>query len=300
VVTIVAEVDAARGRSGATVPEQSSGSGVVLDTRGNIVTNAHVVEGAKTLSVVFADGSQASAEVVGRDTPFTDLAVVRAAQPAGKPAVFGDSDALTPGQRVVAIGSALGDFRNTVTSGIISGLHRTWRGTGATAVEDLIQTDTAINHGNSGGPLVNAAGQVIGINTSVIRQTSGGEVVEGIGFAIPSNTVRAVADQLIAKGRVARPSLGVAYQQVNPGLASLYSLPVKYGAFITSMAPGGPAATAGMKEGDIIVRIGSQAVDETHPFLNVLIKFAPGDKAKVAVNRDGRELEFEVTFAERE
>ena len=300
VVTIVAEIDAARRRSGATSPEQASGSGVVLDDRGNIVTNAHVVAGAKNLVVVYADGSQSPADLVGTDSPFSDLAVVRAKTAGGKPIPLGDSDALTPGQRVLAIGSALGDFRNTVTTGIVSGLRRSMPGENNTVIENLIQTDAAINHGNSGGPLVNMAGQVIGINTSVIRQTGAGETVEGIGFAIPSNTVRAVASQLVSKGKVSRPFLGVTHQQVTPALASFYDLPVKRGAFITTLAPAGPAAKAGLKEGDIIVRINSDPVDENHPFLNVLIKYSPNDKVKLAVNRDGRELEFEVMLTERE
>ena len=300
VVTILAETDVRQQRSGATTPEQSSGSGVVIDNRGHIVTNAHVIEGARSLTVVYADGAQEAAELVGTDRPFTDLAVIRVKNPQGSPIPLGDSDALTPGQRVIAIGSALGDFRNTITLGIISGLRRTWRGQGTQVMENLIQTDAAINHGNSGGPLVNTAGQVVGINTSVIRQTGGGQVVEGIGFAIPSNTARAVAEQLITKGKVSRPYVGVNHQQVTPALASLYGLPAKQGAFITSLAPNGPAGRAGLKEGDIIIRIGNDRVDEEHPFLSVLIRYAPGDKVKIAVNRDGRELEVEVTFTERE
>lgn len=300
VVTILAENDVRGQRSGSTTPEQSSGSGVVIDTRGHIVTNAHVIEGARSLTVVYADGAQETADLVGTDRPFSDLAVIRVKNPQGTPVPLGDSDALTPGQRVIAIGSALGDFRNTITLGIISGLRRTWRGQGSAVMENLIQTDAAINHGNSGGPLVNLAGQVVGINTSVIRQTGGGQVVEGIGFAIPSNTARAVAEQLITKGKVARPYLGVNHQQVTPALAGLYGLPAKQGAFITSLAPNGPAGRAGLREGDIIVRIGNDKVDEEHPFLSVLIRYAPGDKVKIAVNRDGRELEFEVTFTERE
>ncbi len=299
VVTIVAEIDAARRRSGATAPEQASGSGVVLDDRGNIVTNAHVVAGAKNLVVVYADGSQSPADLVGTDTPFSDLAVVRAKTPGGKPIPLGDSDALTPGQRVLAIGSALGDFRNTVTTGIVSGLRRTMPGENGTVIENLIQTDAAINHGNSGGPLVNMAGQVIGINTSVIRQTGAGETVEGIGFAIPSNTVRDVATQLVGKGKVTRPDPGVNYVQVTPALASFYDLSVKRGAFVTSLAPEGPAVKAGVKEGDIIVRVNADPVDENHPLNNILMKHTPNDRVKLTVNRDGREMEFEITLAAR-
>lgn len=300
VVTILAEIETSRRLGGVTVPEQASGSGVVLDDRGNIVTNAHVIEDARTLTVVYADGTQAEATVVGRDTPFTDLAVIRVTSPAAVKAVpLGDSDALVSGQRVVAIGSALGDFRNTVTVGVISGLRRTWHGAGDRVIEDLIQTDAAINNGNSGGPLVNTAGQVIGINTSVIRQSGSGTSVEGIGFAIPSNTVRVVAEQLVTKGKVARPYIGIDHQQITPALASFYDLPVKYGAFVNRVDPAGPAGKAGVKDGDIIIRVAGVPVDEDHPFLNILIKHTPNETVKVGVNRNGRELEFEVTLAEK-
>lgn len=298
VVTIVAAVDNPGGLGGATRPVSASGSGVVLDPRGFIVTNAHVVAGARSLDVVFADGRRQVAEIVGTDSPFTDIAVVKVSAKDLDTLPLGDSDALTPGQRVVAIGSALGDFRNTVTEGVISGLHRTWR-EGGIVLEDLIQTDAAINHGNSGGPLVNTQGQVIGINTSVIRQTQGGEAVEGIGFAIPSNTVQLVARQLIEKGRVTRPFLGVAHQQINPALASFYNLPVKYGAFVLQVTADGPAGRAGVQAGDILVRLGDDPIDDAHPFLNVLMKHAPKERVKLTVNRNGQQLELEAVLTER-
>lgn len=298
VVTIVAEVDNPGGLRGATRPVSASGSGVVIDPRGFIVTNAHVVSGARSLDVVFADGRRQAAELVGTDSPFTDIAVVKVSAKDLETLPLGDSDALTPGQRVVAIGSALGDFRNTVTEGVISGLHRTWR-EGGIVLEDLVQTDAAINHGNSGGPLVNIQGQVIGINTSVIRQTQGGEAVEGIGFAIPSNTVQLVARQLIEKGKVTRPFLGVAHQQINPALASFYKLPVKYGAFILQVTADGPAGKAGVQAGDILVRLGDDPIDDAHPFLNVLMKHAPKERVKLTVNRNGQQLELEAVLTER-
>ena len=298
VVTIVTEIDG-RGRiRGATSPELAAGSGVVVDSRGYIVTNAHVVEGARTLTVVFADGRRQEARLVGDDRPFTDLAVIQVNETVTDLAPLGDSDALTAGQRVVAIGSALGDFRNTITQGVISGLRRSWPGS-KQVMEDLIQTDAAINHGNSGGPLVNLGGQVIGINTSVIRQTQAGEIVEGIGFAIPSNTVKLVARQLIEKGRVARPYLGISHQKITPGLASFYGMAVKNGAFVTQVAANGPAAKAGIKEGDIITRLGDDALDNDHPLLNVLMKFEPTSRIKVTVNRDGQDLNLDVALTER-
>ena len=300
VVTVLTEVDAPAQRRGATVPESASGSGFIVDPKGYIVTNAHVVQGAQSLSVVFTDGERKEAKLIGTDQPFTDLAVIKVEADKLEPVSFGDSDALVPGQRVIAVGSALGDFRNTITQGIVSGLHRTWRGSGGVVIEDLIQTDAAINHGNSGGPLVNTAAQVVGINTSVIRQTQAGDPVEGIGFAIPSNTARLVARQLVEKGRVARPDVGFTQQRVSPALASFYGLPVRYGAFVLQVNPGGPAAQSGIKEGDIVTRVGNDAIDEAHPYVNLLIKHEPGEKVTFTLNREGREMKVDITLNERQ
>lgn len=299
VVTIVTEIDAPSRRGGATTPESASGSGFIFDPRGYILTNEHVVRGAQSMEVVFANGDRRTGKVVGTDRPFTDLAVVKVEGDRLTHLDFGDSDALQPGQRVVAVGSALADFRNTVTQGVVSGLHRTWRGSSGLVIEDLIQTDAAINHGNSGGPLVNTGGQVVGINTSVIRQTQAGDPVEGIGFAIPSNTARLVAKQLLEKGRVARPELGLTHVQLRPAVASLYNLPVRQGAVVVQVNPNGGAAAAGLKEGDIITRLGDDAVDDEHPFVNLLIRFEPGQKVTVTFNRDGREMKVDVTLGER-
>ncbi len=299
VVTVVADLDAPRRQGGITTPEIASGSGFIFDDQGHIVTNAHVVEGALNLAVIFHDGERVEATLVGTDNPFNDVAVLKIDAGTMEPLEMGDSDALTPGQRVVAIGSALGHFSNTVTQGVVSGLHRVWRG-GGLVMEDLIQTDAAINQGNSGGPLVNAAGQVVGINTSVIRLTGEGQLVEGIGFAIPSNTVRQVASQLVATGKVVRPYMGISHQQINPALASFYGLPVRYGAFIVQVAADGPASQAGLREGDIIIKIGDDTIDQDRPLLNMLMKHQPDEKVPVVVNREGQELAVEVTLGERE
>lgn len=301
VVTIVTELNSPTRRSGTSTPEQASGSGFIIDGNGHILTNAHVVQGAESLTVVFADGERRDAKIVGRDWPFTDLAVIKVEAERLEPLIFADSDALVPGQRVLAIGSALADFRNTITQGVISGLHRTWRGSGGLVFEDLIQTDAAINHGNSGGPLVSTGGQVVGINTSVIRQTEGGQPVEGIGFAIPSKLAQTVAKQLVEKGRVARPDLGIATpRQINPALASFLGLPVRHGAFVLQVNPNGPAAQAGIKDGDIITRLGTDPIDDQHPYSNVLMKYEPGQKVTVTLNREGREMKVDVTLAEKQ
>ncbi len=177
-----------------------SGSGIIVDLNGHIVTNNHVIEDDQTIQVIFADGRRVDASVVGSD-PKTDVAVLQVS--GGVPAAveFGNSDAVMPGQVAIAIGSPLGDFRGSVTVGVISALNRQ-----VGRQQGLIQTDAAINNGNSGGPLINSAGQVIGINTLVVRSTGEGNVAEGLGFAIPSNVVRGIVSQLIAKGSAGRPS----------------------------------------------------------------------------------------------
>ena len=181
---------------------RASGSGVIISQDGYIVTNNHVVEGAASLAVTFADGSRHDATLVGTD-PLVDIAVIRVKDAVPAIAPLGDSDALQPGETVMAIGSPLGDFKNSVTAGVVSALNRTVPGSGQ---EGLIQTDAAINHGNSGGPLVNLRGEVIGINTLVVRGGgSTGDQAEGLGFSVPSKTVKQVSDQLIQTGTIEHP-----------------------------------------------------------------------------------------------
>lgn len=300
VVTVVNSLAGGRGSFGRRRTETAAGSGVIVDPRGFILTNEHVVRGAQQLSVILASGETLPAQLVGTDQPFTDLAVIRIEGTNLAAADFGDSDALQLGQLVMAMGSALGDFRNSVTLGIVSGMHRTWQQPdNELRMEDLVQTDAAINHGNSGGPLANSLGQVVGINTSVIRSTGAGEVVEGIGFAIPSNTARWVARQLVEQGRVSRPFLGVLHQTVTPAEAALYDLPTDKGIFLLSVTPGGPAGLAGLQEGDIVTKIGDVFLDAEHPFLNTLMRFGPGARIPLTFYRGKRSLETEVTLTER-
>jgi 2-alkenal reductase len=278
---------------------RSLGSGVVIDPQGYVVTNNHVVEGNESLSVIMASGDKKDAELVGTDA-FSDLAVLYLEGDDLPAAELGDSSQLQPGERVIAIGSALGDFRNTVTSGVISGLERSIAVDEGFALEGLIQTDTAINHGNSGGPLVNLQGQVIGINTLIIRGDSYSmDVAEGLGFAIPSNTVRLVVEQLIAKGRVSRPFLGISHQEVTPRLAAYYNLAVRQGILVLQVAPATPASQAGLEVGDVIVAISGDPIDPENPFLNVLMRHQVDETVTLSVNRFGRELALEVTLGER-
>ncbi len=195
VVTIVSTVQSQSRRFGR-VTGTAEGSGVLIDAQGHIVTNAHVISGAQQIDVIFADGTKASAQLVGADSN-DDIAVLQVDGQVSAFVPFGDSSALQLGETVIAIGSPLGSYRGSVTVGVVSGLNRSVQGSGQSG---LIQTDAAINHGNSGGPLLNLAGQIVGINTLVVQNTNSGDLAEGLGFAIPSNTVASIAQQIIAQG----------------------------------------------------------------------------------------------------
>lgn len=276
---------------------EALGSGVIIDNEGHIVTNNHVIEGQQSLSVIFANGDKVPAALVGRD-PYSDLAVIRVDRPVPAVAAIGDSSTLQPGQTVIAIGSALGDFRNTVTRGIVSALGRQLPTESGYTMEDVIQTDAAINHGNSGGPLLDLGGQVIGINTAIVRSSGQGDVAEGLGFAIPSNTVTEVVAQLIANGHVPRPYLGITYQEINPSLASYYGLPVKYGAYVLELTPGGAAEQAGIQVDDIITAINGEAINDQMPLARILMKYSTGEQVALTINRGGNELTVEATLGD--
>jgi len=277
----------------------ASGSGVVISQEGYIVTNNHVIDGAASLEVVFADGSQAPATLVGADA-FADIAVVRVDTPVPSVAAWGDSSALAPGDTVIAIGSPLGDFANTVTAGVVSATGRSIESEPGFRMEDLIQTDAAINHGNSGGPLVNLEGEIVGINTLVVRGGGAGQsVAEGLGFAIESARARTVAESIIAKGNYPRPYLGVRWEWVTPDLAAQNGLPATYGAYLSEVSAGGPAAQAGLRTGDLVTGMDGAAFDEDHPFLNRLLEHVPGDYVSLDTLRDGSRLQIEVVLGNR-
>jgi 2-alkenal reductase len=215
-------------------------------------------------------------------------------------AEFGSSSDLQPGQMVLAIGSALGDFRNTVTSGVISALHRTLGG--SSEMDDMLQTDAAINHGNSGGPLVNLSGHVIGVNTAIAGTDPGsGDIAQGIGFAIPSNRARDIALQILAHGTVQHPFLGITYRGIDSQLQAAQSLPVDHGALVSSVTAGAPADKAGIKKGDIILAIDGKTIDSDNTLSSLLSKHSPGEKVKLTVQRPGSSgnLSIEVTLGQR-
>ena len=257
----------------------SSGSGVIISDQGYIVTNDHVVDGAVRLTVVYYDGRQVEASLMGT-YPASDVAVVKVAGAVPGVAELGDSDTLQLGSRVIAIGSALGRFQNSVTTGIVSGLGRRLG-----SLNGLIQTDAPINHGNSGGPLVNLAGQVIGINTMVVRGGSGQDPAEGLGFSIPSNVVRAVSGQLIDDGSVTRAYLGIRYRGLQSAEAQRASLPVGAGAVVESVEPGGPASEAGLQAGDWIVALDGKALNSSSSLPTLMLSLTPGTRVTLRVMR---------------
>lgn len=274
------------------VNDGSSGSGVFIRADGYLVTNNHVVEGGSRFEIIYADGSRVTAELVGAATEF-DLAVLKVADKAPAVAVLGDSGAVAPGSRVAAIGSALGGFRNTVTAGVLSAHNRRLGD-----LDGLLQTDAAINHGNSGGPLINLAGEIIGINVAVVRG-SGTDAAEGLGFSIPSNTVRVVAEQLISNGRVVRPYLGITFEPLNPQLASESGLSVVQGAYVQQVVANGPSAQAGLKVGDAIVALGGQAIDDQHPLPQVLLQYRAGQSLELTVARGDSQFKLTVMLSQR-
>ena len=299
VVTVVGTIPGQRTRFGMTAESTVSGSGVFISEDGYILTNNHVIEDAQTIMVILADGSEQAATLVGTDI-YSDLAVLKAADEVPAVAVTGNSDALNQGETVIAIGSPLGEFMNTVTVGVISATGRSIDTGYGYQIQDLIQTDAAINSGNSGGPLLNLAGEVIGINTLVVRDSSSGTVAEGLGFAIPINTARAVAQQIIEKGYFSRPYVGINWQSITPRIAAVYRLPAEYGVYITQVVENSPASRAGLQPGDIITGIDETALDATHAYINTLFQYSAGDTVTLTVMRGNEQIQVEVTLGDAE
>jgi len=298
VVTVVGVIPGQQSFFGRTADLPVSGSGVFISEEGYVLTNNHVVENTSQVGVILADGSDMPAEIIGTD-PFSDLAVLKVDGVVPTIASLGNSDALRPGETVIAIGSPLGDFKNSVTVGVVSATERSIEVDENYLMEGLIQTDAAINQGNSGGPLVNLAGEVIGINTLIVRGSSfGSAVAEGLGFSIPSNKALAVSEQLIEKGYFSYPFLGIRYQWFTEQIARTYDLPVNQGLYISGVGIDTPAQDAGLREGDIITHIGNQLLDEEHPFINVLYTFSPGDTTNLTVVRNSGTIDVQVTFEE--
>lgn len=283
---------------------QGAGTGFIISEEGYIVTNWHVVEGGDVFRVYLSDGTPVDAELIGID-PRDDLAVVKI-DPSAVPDVvsFGNSDAVQPGQDVLAIGSPLGAFTNTVTAGIISGVGRNQLAPESPTVcqnySNLIQHDAAINSGNSGGPLFNMQGEVVGVNTLGIPTDASGQPIQGLFFAIPSNTVEDVVNQLIESGSITRGYLGVTYYELFPELAAQAQLPVEYGALISEVAADSPAETAGLQTEDIVVAVNGTEVSAENPFSSLMNPIQPNEQVTMTVLRGGETLDITVTLGETE
>lgn len=290
--------------------EEGAGTGVIIDANGTVITNRHVVpKGTTNVSVTLSDGTELTdVEVIGRtnDSDPLDVAFLKIKDTKGKTltaAKIGDSSKVQVGDKVIAIGNALGQFQNTVTSGIISGYGRSIEagdetGSSTETLQNLFQTDAAINQGNSGGPLVNLAGEIIGINTAI----AGGSA-QNIGFAIPISDIQGLITSVLKNGKLERPYLGVRYVMITDDIAYEYNLPVKRGAYIApagsqqSVLKDSPADKAGLKEKDIIIEIDGIKLDEKNSLISVLGKRSVGDVATLKVLRDGNEIDVKVTLA---
>jgi len=263
-------------------PAKGVGSGFIVRENGIIVTCHHVIQNARKINVITSDGKNYSAKLIGSDEK-TDLALLKIDEESLPTVKLGDSDKLRVGQIVIALGNPFGLFGEaTVTMGVISAIGRTIR-TDRGIFENLIQTDAAINPGNSGGPLINSDGEVIGVNNSIVP------FAQGIGFAIPINTLKAIFDDLIKYGRVIRPWLGVYLTDVTKPMAVYYNLPVDRGAIVVDVVPWSPAHKFGIVEGDIIVEIDGEEVDNTKKLISILQKRKPGDSIEIKIFR-GRNL----------
>lgn len=268
---------------------RAAGSGVIVDPKGYILTNNHVIENAREISVRLSDGRKFTAKLVGRD-PKSDLAVLKVEAPAPLPtAELGDSDRLRVGQWAVAIGNPFGLDR-TVTVGIVSATARTR--VGVTTYENFIQTDASINPGNSGGPLLNLDGRVIGINTAIVATG------QGIGFAIPINEAKNVMAQLIARGRVVRGWLGIVIQDVTDQLASTFGVREREGVLIADVMRGSPADVAGVRAGDVVIGFNGAKISEVPELQRRVANVMPGQKVRLAVVRDKKRVPVTVTVGE--
>lgn len=282
---------------------QGSGSGIIISKDGYILTNKHVVADVDVVTITLDDGTRyENARVIARD-PVNDIAFIKIDGVDNLvPAELGVSGDVVPGQKVVAIGNALGEFSNSVTSGIISGIGRPIEAANdlgsAEKLENLLQTDAAINPGNSGGPLVNLQGQVVGINTAISAEG------EGLGFAIPIDDAKNMIESVLREGKIVKPYLGVRYVVINNEIASSLGLDVTSGALIVgsegahAVLPGSPADKAGLKEDDVVLKIGSEEISEGKGLATIISRFKPGDEIELTIVRAGQEQKIKVILEE--
>jgi serine protease Do len=300
VVTVVNEQRVGTQGGSSSLQPVGSGTGFIIDKDGHIVTNWHVVNGGSKFQVVFSDGTTKEAKLIGSDE-ISDLAVVKVDGDVPGTIALGDSDAVQVGESVLAIGSPLGNFQNTVTEGIVSATNRDFPGDGSTQSQynNLIQHDAAINPGNSGGPLIDFSGEVIGVNTLGISVDDQGQPIQGLFFAIPSNSVKKVADELIANGSVTYPYFGIAYITNSAAAAAQLGLSTDQGVIVQDVPSSGPAADAGIQQGDVITKVGDYELNGQTTFSEALFNYKPGDKIDVEVVRNGKTMTVSVTLGDR-
>lgn len=279
----------------------SAGTGMIITSDGYILTNKHVVDGARSITIITDNNdTYENVKLVGTD-PTNDVAILKVNAKDLPIVTLGDSKTIIIGQQVIAIGNALGQYQNTITSGIISGLGRSLTAYSSDysmseELSDMIQTDAAINAGNSGGPLVNAAGEVIGINTAVSSEGS------NLGFAIPISSVKGLIKSVIEEGRVTRSYAGVRYFNITPDIAIEYDLPVTSGAYLftdsseSAVIEGSPAADAGLETGDIITKVNGISIGRSGSFSSLLGEYAPGDTVQLEILRDGETKTLKLTL----
>ena len=298
IVTVIADGPLQRDQSGAVTQQRNVGSGIVVDDRGHIVTNFHVIDGAIALSVLLATGEQRPAVVRSHDSPYSDLAVLSIAPEGLRSASLGDSSRLVPGEPVAALSAAGFAVGNSVSVGVVSATGREWPRNGA-ILEDLVQTDAAVNSGDSGGALINSDGEVIGLLTTVVRGTPTGGAIQGIAFAQSSNSLRPIIEDIVLLGTYLRPRLGIErpfrhHIELTPELSASRGIPVSLGALVITVEAGSAAEQAGVRIGDIVTAVNGAAVDLDHPFVNVLKTLRPGETAELTVVRAGQQLSIAV------
>ncbi|MFC1815438.1 S1C family serine protease [Thermodesulfobacteriota bacterium] len=293
------------------IPREGAGSGAIIDSKGHILTNHHVIHGSEKLEVTLSDGSKWPARLVGSD-PGNDLAVIKIEAPDKKLTVIpmGDSAQLEVGQKVLAIGNPFG-LGQTLTTGIISSLSRSIRSESGILINDVIQTDAAINPGNSGGPLLDSKGKIIGVKSAIISPTG---VSVGIGFAIPINTAKRILPELISKGRVAYPWIGASIYPLIPEFAKFVGLKAQRGAVIAEVVPGGPVDKAGLKGGDrqvqvgnsliivggdVITKMNKEKVNSSDDLIRMIRDHRPGDSVELTILHDNKFFDIKVILGEK-
>lgn len=298
VVTVIADGVPRRDEQGVVTQTRNVGSGVVIDDRGHIATNFHVIDGAARINVLLATGEQRPAVIRSHDSPYSDLAVLSVAPGGLRSASLGDSSRLVPGEPVAALSAAGFAIGNSVSVGVVSATGREWPRNGA-ILEDLVQTDAAVNSGDSGGALINSDGEVVGLLTTVVRSTGTGSPIQGISFAQSSNSLRPIINDIVLLGSYVRPRLGIErpfrhHVELTPEFSASRGIPLSLGALVIEVEAGSAAEQADVRIGDIVTAVNGVAIDLDNPFVNLLKPLQPGETAELTVVRAGRQLSIAV------